>query len=131
MGPHSFYWFSLTPQKTTPVIPGSGRDDAHREPSRLPSWTNVFTGRARLALEEALLSYSRTAVVRGKAVGNQSATFVELVEIPIDRVETYLTQVEAEYTEVDPERYTLPLAFASGEQAAQFGRLRTRVSWLA
>ena len=121
MGPHSFYWFSLTPQKTTPVIPGSGRDEAQLPTIEVAeSWTNAFTGRARLALEEALPSYLRgQRWFGGKAWDIKSATFVELVEIPIDGTETYFTQVEAEYTEVDPERYTLPLAFASGERAAQ------------
>jgi len=113
---HSFYWFALTPVGAVYDRPG-----AHRAPLQLEvagSWTAVFSGKGRVAIENALFEYLQDQRwFGGKARQIKSATFVEIVPVSSNSTEACITQVKVEYTEEDPEPYVLPLAFASGDQA--------------
>src|SRR5207249_2233410 len=115
-GPHSFYWFELKPaarMDERPVV--------RRTPLQVTvqaSWTNVFSGRARLSLENRIIGYiqgQRWFGGKGRLIKN--AAFVETVPVSFDSVKACITQVQVEYTQEEPETYTLPLAFAGGEQA--------------
>jgi maltose alpha-D-glucosyltransferase / alpha-amylase len=118
LGPHSFYWFLLSPVGAVYERPGS-----HRAPMQLTvqgQWTNVFSGKARTALEENLISYVQSQRwFGGKARNIKSASFREIVPITFNSTNASMTQVVIEYTEEDPDTYILPLAFASGERAQQ------------
>src|SRR5262249_19454412 len=118
LGPHSFYWFLLSPVGADYDRPGS-----HRAPMQLTvqgPWTNVFSGKARAALEENLIPYVQSQRwFGGKARIIKSAAFGEIVPITFNSTNASMTQVVIEYTEEDPDTYILPLAFASGERAQQ------------
>jgi maltose alpha-D-glucosyltransferase/alpha-amylase len=118
LGPHSFYWFLLTPAPSAYERPVT-----HKAPIHLTvqgPWTSVFSGRNRVALEDRLLSYIQTQRwFGGKARQIKSVSFVEVVPISFDSADASITQVQVEYTEEDPEIYVLPLAFATGERAEQ------------
>jgi maltose alpha-D-glucosyltransferase/alpha-amylase len=117
LGPHSFYWFALTL-----VREGDG-PGAHVAPLQLTvtaPWTNVFAGKARLSLEDRIISYVRTQRwFGGKAREIKGATFVETVPVLFNSTKACITQIQIEYTEEDPETYVLPLSFATGERADQ------------
>src|SRR5262249_54387503 len=116
LGPHSFYWFLLTPSAYE-------RPVTQKAPIHLTvqgPWKSVFSGRTRVALEERLLSYIQTQRwFGGKARQIKSVSFVEGVPISFDSADASITQIQVEYTEEDPEIYVLPLAFATGERAEQ------------
>src|SRR5262249_7405024 len=118
LGPHSFYWFHLTP-----IEAAHERPSAQRPGMQLAvqgSWTNVFSGRTSPILEDRLVSYLQSQRwFGGKARQIKSASFKEIVPIPLDNTDASLTQIQIEYTEEDPDLYILPLAFASGERADQ------------
>jgi maltose alpha-D-glucosyltransferase/alpha-amylase len=118
LGPHSFYWFLLSPVGAVYERPGGPTStlqlSVHGE------WTNVFTGKARTTLEEQLISYLQNQRwFGGKARHIKSAAFKEVVPTSFNSTNAAITQVQIEYTEEDPELYVLPLAFASGEHARQ------------
>ncbi len=123
LGPHSFYWFLLTPVGTGAPRSASAaaRSLKERPPLQLTvqdDWQNVFSGRARTTLEDSLMSYVQTQRwFGGKARQIKSATFREIVPMAFDSTDASITQVQIEYTQEDPEIYVLPLAFASGEKA--------------
>ena len=80
-------------------------------------WAKVFSGRSRITLEEALPAYLMARRwFQGKARQIKNASFAEIVPMG-DSTDACLTQVRVEYTEEDPELYTMPLAFACGERA--------------
>src|SRR5262249_35236659 len=118
IGAHSFYWFLLMP---------AGKAVEHGAGSRTPvditvqeNWTNVFSGRARTSLEEALIGYLKSQRwFGGKARQVKSATFVDTVPLSSASAEAMITQIRVEYTEEDPEIYIVPLTFANGERATQ------------
>jgi maltose alpha-D-glucosyltransferase/alpha-amylase len=118
LGPHAFYWFSLTPV-------GTRRDPAVAERALLQltvsgDWMNVFNGKTKATLEEHLESYLRTQRwFGGKARHIKSATFSDTIPISFNSTEACLTHIHIEYTEEDPDLYLLPLAFAYGERADQ------------
>jgi maltose alpha-D-glucosyltransferase/alpha-amylase len=118
MGPYSFYWFLLSPVGAVYDRPGG-----HRPPLQLTvngNWTNVFSGKPRTLLEERLVSYLQAQRwFGGKARSVKSASFREIVPMSSNSTDASITQVTVEYTEEEPEIYLLPLAFASGERAAQ------------
>src|SRR5262249_39390807 len=112
LGPHSFYWFLLTP-----VTAAYERGGTYRAPLHLTvqgHWANVFSGKVRTSLEENLVAYvQRQRWFGGKARHIKSASFKEIVQVSYDSTEAAMTQVVIEYTEEDPDIYILPLAFAS------------------
>jgi maltose alpha-D-glucosyltransferase/alpha-amylase len=117
LGPHSFYWFALTP-----VGAVYDRPSTHKAPLRLTvtgEWTNVFSGKAKAALEGHLLTYLHMQRwFGGKARQIKSATINDTVPISFNSTEACLAHIVIEYNEEDPDLYLLPLAFTSGERAA-------------
>ena len=119
LGPHSFYWFALTPVETADQAIG-----LQGTPVQLTvqaPWTNVFSGRVRVTLEDhIIIDYvRRQRWFGGKAREIKAATFVETVPVSFDSTKFCITQVRIEYAEKDPDTYVLPLSFAAGERADQ------------
>ncbi|MDR9449880.1 MAG: maltose alpha-D-glucosyltransferase, partial [Acidimicrobiia bacterium] len=116
LGPHSFYWFSLTP----------GPGDLH-----LPQWEGEreqleLSGGTETAFQDPLRGDVEALLARyipGRVWyhgGDRKVRHARLVDvIPLRRVltDTYLVLVEIEYLDGDPQRYLLPLRFAFGERA--------------
>ncbi|HEX2377785.1 MAG TPA: maltose alpha-D-glucosyltransferase [Gaiellales bacterium] len=106
LGPHDFYVFALTPSEQevehaagpTPEIRVTGR------------WPAVFEGRGRRQLEEALVRFlpSRRWFA-GKSRRIRRTTLQEAIRIPgpSRREAGYLCLVRVEYTEGEPDTYSL------------------------
>jgi maltose alpha-D-glucosyltransferase/alpha-amylase len=131
LGPHTFYWFSLKPKPAaaagTPEPPTLALTGAR-------SWSDLFRGRARQRLEEALPEYLRTRPWFQGFLRSLKSVAVRDVLLLGDDNGPRLTLVQADYDEGEPEVYLLPLAFApsteEGNPATQPGpvvaRLRLR-----
>ena len=118
LGPHSFYWFELTPAGAVHERVTSQGKGVHITVDG--AWTNVFSGRARVSLEDRIMRYIRAQRwFGGKAREIKSASFLETVPVVFNSVKACITQVKVEYTEQDPEVYTVPLSFATAERADQ------------
>jgi maltose alpha-D-glucosyltransferase / alpha-amylase len=119
LGPHSFYWFSLEPQRieldTGEAVP------SERELPRLnvsAPWTRVLTARGRGSLEDVLPDYLRERRwFGGKSRRIKSARVQDAIPLDSSGSGVVLTLVLVEYTEGNPETYAIPLAFAFGEHA--------------
>ncbi|HLE81532.1 MAG TPA: putative maltokinase, partial [Dehalococcoidia bacterium] len=117
LGPHSFYWFSLEPQRDE--VSAAAPETQAPSLTLAGSWQTAFTG-SKAALEAILPGYLRTRHwFAGKARTIQAVQVQEAFPIPerSGALSTYLTLLRADYTEGESEVYLLPLAYASGEQA--------------
>jgi maltose alpha-D-glucosyltransferase/alpha-amylase len=117
LGGHSFYWFALEPQSievtTTAEMPLPAL-------STRGKWHNILRARNKTALEAVLPNYLRARRwFGGKARSIEEAEIITALPIPRESPMAYLTLIQVTYTEGEPETYTLPLAFATGDQAAQ------------
>ncbi len=108
LGPHGFYWFQLTPrriaapERTHPVVAVEGR------------WEAVLDGEGLEALHAILPDYLAARRWFGsKARTMKTAAVIEQIPFPYADTEAVIVIVECTYTEGEPERYLLPLAFAT------------------
>lgn len=119
LGPHSFYWFSLDPQKV--------EETAASSVASLPSlaitgtsWHAVFRGRAKTSLENVLVSHIRERRwFCGKARTVRNVQFSDVIHFPQGKDDplAYLCFLNVEYTEGEAETYLIPIAFAQGDAA--------------
>ncbi len=127
LGPHSFYWFALEPQRAASAQ-GAPTDGGAHEPLVTVSggWETAFEGRAPASLEQAVSEHLRgRRWFGGKARRIQSVGIRETVRMPYASSAAYLTLCQVLYTDGEPELYALPLTFAAGERARE---LRQAVS---
>ncbi len=124
LGPHSFYWFALEPQRVEGV-----RIEGTAPQLELPlievsdSWERVLLGSQRSALERILPNYLLARRWFGsKARKIKAVRLREMVPLHYDSQTAYLNLLDVEYTEGDAEIYMLPLTFAIGERAEQLRR---------
>jgi maltose alpha-D-glucosyltransferase/alpha-amylase len=114
LGPHQFFWFSIEPQRAEDTSSSDRlpRIDLSEEP-----WEHVLTSRRhRAALAESLPPFLRGRRWFGaKARRISSVSIPEAIPIPAagkpangDPV-GFLALVHVEYTEGDPDTYSLPL----------------------
>ncbi len=122
MGPHTFYWFQLTPERSGdrpalemgkrpkwPVLVPTGRD-----------WTSLLDDDDRSAVDGILPDYLRPRRwFGGKARKIRHARVVEVLRSRGGEVEARIALVRVNYVDGDPETYVLPLAHAVGERAEQ------------
>jgi maltose alpha-D-glucosyltransferase/alpha-amylase len=119
LGPHSFYWFSLEPQRVSPAL--SLRLSGEGEvPLRTveESWQELVAtdedGVLAGVLPDFLLAQRWFA---GKGRNVRSATIDEVVTVRRGARSFLLSFVGVQYTEGVSETYLLPLAYESGEAA--------------
>jgi maltose alpha-D-glucosyltransferase/alpha-amylase len=116
LGPHSFYWFSIETKR----VPG---DTAAAEgaPPRLSvtnDWSAVFSGRSKTALEAVLPDYLRVQRwFGGKAKTVKQVTIKDSIPVTPEVRAGFVTLLQVDYVQGEPEFYSLPMAFASGEAA--------------
>ncbi|MBI2871443.1 MAG: maltose alpha-D-glucosyltransferase [Candidatus Omnitrophica bacterium] len=116
LGPHSFYWFSLESagggkglaemrEPGVPVLETSGR------------WQTLFRGKSKRALEDLLPSYlAGRRWFAGKA---RTVLSAEIVEVIVMRPQSVIALVRVHFVEGEPDLYSLPLSFITGERAAK------------
>ncbi len=104
LGPFAFYWFSL--ERKAEERPTSAVD-LPLIPTR--RWRELFSEGNRDALGRAIIEY-----LRGRRWFGSKARAIQSVSIrdriAIRRESAYITLVEVEYTDAEPEIYLLPLA---------------------
>ncbi|HEX9161010.1 MAG TPA: maltose alpha-D-glucosyltransferase [Thermoanaerobaculia bacterium] len=125
LGPFAFYWFALERKvtdevKTVEEVPLVGAK----------KWEEIFADRNRDALNRAILRYiCGRRWFGGKARTVSSLSIRELVALP--KHSAYLTMVDVEYTEGEPQTYLLPLGITqarrSDEEAAKLTTLIARL----
>jgi maltose alpha-D-glucosyltransferase/alpha-amylase len=122
LGPHSFYWFSIEAKRA----PGETTSAAGVPPklSVTNDWTAVFSGRSKTALETVLPDYLRAQRwFGGKAKTVKQVTVKDAIPVKTEMPVGFVTLLQVDYVQAEPEFYSLPLAFASGEAAE---RIRTK-----
>jgi maltose alpha-D-glucosyltransferase/alpha-amylase len=119
LGPHAFYWFLLE-DKTAKQLETAGPAVTEQA---LPiievqqDWEEVFDERHRFALERALFGWLPTR----RWFKGRTLTGVHIQQV-IPMQQAFLAMVEAQFLEVEPRTYLLPLACATGEQEAAIQR---------
>jgi maltose alpha-D-glucosyltransferase/alpha-amylase len=121
VGPHAFYWFALERQR----VSGGEADAGHGERT-IPvlqvagSWDQMFGKDGRGKLERILPDYLKTRRwFGGKARRIKLSGIREVIPLPGTSPPSVLLLVHVEYSEGDPETYSVPLVFASGERSAE------------
>jgi maltose alpha-D-glucosyltransferase/alpha-amylase len=123
LGPHSFYWFVIEPQKV-PI----GRErwgDGEEVPVRFVrrSWEELFEDEEKGVLASELPAFLQgQRWFSGKGRRLRSIAIEEAFPIQRSRPPVYLTFVNAQYSEGTGETYFLPLTYSTGDDALQ--RLR-------
>jgi len=116
VSPHGFYWFKLEPSRQEPA----------KSAAQIPivavsrSWEELFAGRNSAALDELLPDY--LAACRwfgGKARAIRSARVIEAMPFRTERAMVYLTIVQVQYSEGQPEEYLLPIGCMDAERGAE------------
>jgi maltose alpha-D-glucosyltransferase / alpha-amylase len=119
LGPHTFYWFGLEPQR----LP---EPSLSTQEIRLPTLEvtggleHLFSGEAKVALEAILPAYLKARRwFGGKARRMKLVRVLEVITVPFDSSQAFLTLLQVDYVEGDPEIYVLPLTATFGEAAAR------------
>lgn len=118
LGPHSFYWFSITSSEveaTTETMHSSSRFELLIE----EKWTRVAKGHQKKGLEEAIASWlphQRWFISKGKAI--QRTTIRESCEISGDRNDWLWLQLQVDFTEGEPEMYQIYLGFDTSQKSS-------------
>ncbi len=125
LSPHSFYWFSLEPQRVVQLeLVGPGAELPALEIDG--TFEDLFTDRGLATLEDVLPGHMQSRRwFRSKARRIKTVEVVDAIPVPMVEETTpgqptegrtaVLTLVHVEYTEGDPETYSLPLAAAPVE----------------
>jgi maltose alpha-D-glucosyltransferase / alpha-amylase len=119
LGPHTFYWFALEPQRLPEVSPPL---QEVRLPTLHVSGTleNLFVGETKVALEAILPTYLKARRwFGGKARRMKSVRLLEAIPVRFEPSVAFVTLLQVDYAEGDPDNYILPLTAAFGDQAAR------------
>ncbi|WP_129629075.1 maltose alpha-D-glucosyltransferase [Candidatus Oscillochloris fontis] len=124
LGPHSFYWFRLVPQRVEGVLLETPLSD---EPVLIQmhdaaKWDAIFYDGRQTRLEAVLPDFiQQRRWFGGKSRKMKAVQFEDLIIMPMSREASldYLTMVRVEYLEGSNEIYLLPMAYAEGERAEQ------------
>ena len=114
LAPYSFYWFELPQaeaeeESLRPPIPSS---------QVTGSWTDALSGRGGGALRKRLPAVlARRRWFRGKDRPIRGVDIEDVIPLARDHVQLLLVKVD--YVDGLPETYLLPVAFATGEEAAR------------
>ncbi len=136
LGPHSFYWFAIQkPAEPTLTVTGALSGPTHAG-EVLPSlrttrrWQGVLSGQTKRSLERCLpLILATRRWFSGKAKSIRSTTITDVLPLRLsdDADEVNIVLLRVDYLQDEPETYFLPLAFASGDRAAQMINERSPV----
>ena len=118
LGPHGFYWFKLEGVQAAAAPAPEEAPLAALEVAG--AWEHIFSRAGKSGLEKILPRYLKNCRwFGGKARKLRSVSVTEAIAVPAEGQEAYFTAVEAAYGEGQPETYLLPLAFVTGERAAE------------
>ena len=119
LSPYSFYWFSLEPAAALTTSPEAATAPAevpelrHAEESLFGKKSNWFI------MEAVLLEYVKgRRWYRGKSREASMAEIQDIIPVHFDDYTAYITLLEIEYTEGEPETYVIPLTTSAGRDAS-------------
>jgi maltose alpha-D-glucosyltransferase/alpha-amylase len=114
LSPYAFYWFSLEPQrvKATPLHPAAAERNGEI-PAINKSGKSLFENKENwFILEAMLLNYIQgQRWYRGKAREAWAVEIQDVIPLRFDDSNAYFTLFRVEYSEGEPEIYSLPLMF--------------------
>jgi maltose alpha-D-glucosyltransferase/alpha-amylase len=120
LGPHSFYWFRLTPRGPEEE-PGPGGLPAI---TTATDWGGLFGNKRSLAVLESALP---AVVANRRWFGGKDRRIADVaittdVAIPLggDREPARILLVDVSYTHGEPETYVLPVTFLAADAAEEF-----------
>jgi maltose alpha-D-glucosyltransferase/alpha-amylase len=119
LGPHSFYWFELTPARRESITV-----KAHKGPPpiRAASLQELLTGTASAQLENVLRDYIvDRRWFRSKARPIRELSIFDVIPIDVPGSESSIVVIEVDYTTGEPENYVLPLMRVTREQVDRLG----------
>jgi maltose alpha-D-glucosyltransferase/alpha-amylase len=120
LGPHAFYWFSLETKAPARMELVGAPVGAEARPvlTVKEDWQEIFHQVNHVPLERALQNWLPSRRwFGGKARTIKGVRLQEIIPLPTATEKTYLTFLQVEYVETEPESYLLPLACAFAEQA--------------
>lgn len=120
LGPHAFYWFSVTPQPAEVQTAPPATEGDLPAIRATGTWQSAIRGNARANLEAILPSYLKARRwFGGKGRIVHSAKIVDTLPVAPgpEAADGQIALLRVEYTEGAPEIYALPIAFAPGERA--------------
>ncbi|ACL24977.1 maltose alpha-D-glucosyltransferase [Chloroflexus aggregans] len=122
LGPHSFYWFTLTPQRVEGVRVTTSPPET--ELTEIPvdaiEWDAIFYDGRQVRLEQILPDYLRYRRWFGaKTRKIKQVNIIEFARLDYAGGPAYLTLLNVQYVEGPPELYMLPMAYVEGERADQ------------
>src|SRR5450756_955519 len=102
IGPHSFYWFVLSPQRVAPAQPAAATEPRAKIPvlTVTEGWEQLVQGRDGSALREILPAYLRTRRWFGRKARRIKGTqILDAIPVPYQGGSGYITLVQVDYTE--------------------------------
>ena len=118
LGAHIFYWFSLENPAGEAEVPTAAQETQTPVLRVNGGLDNLFRKDLRGTLEKILPAYLRNRRwFGGKARRMKWARILEAIPLANGMSHLHLLLVQIDYTEGDPELYSLPVAFASGREA--------------
>ncbi len=131
LGPHSFYWFSLEPQRLPEGIhPSPSKpEELERIPTLIPSngtWESLFQGESQKQVEALLGDYLyRCRWFGSKARQIQSAQILDAIPFNREADPPFRGQIillQTEFTQGEAEVYSIPIGYATQEMALHLRR---------
>src|SRR6185312_2244497 len=124
LGPHAFYWFVLQPKEETQE---TLRSTAGPAPLiAISSWEYIFSTAVTERLNRMMPAFLRARRwYRGATRIIRLTEVFDIVRLP--KSGGYLLVIRVEYSDGEPELYTLPLAVARGDGAANLERVLARL----
>jgi maltose alpha-D-glucosyltransferase/alpha-amylase len=122
MGPHTFYWFQLTPERSRdrPDLAMGERPDWPVLAPANGDWRALLYDDDVAALQDVLPDYLRPRRwFGGKARKIRHARLVDVLHTRGGEVEAHVAAVRVSYVDGDPETYVVPLTHAAGPRAEQ------------
>ena len=118
LGPHSFYWFELTPARREAITVKTRKEPV----LRAATLQELVTGTASGQLEHVLREYIvDRRWFRSKARPIRELSIFDVIPIDVPGAESKIVVIEVDYTTGEPENYVLPLMRVSKEEAERLG----------
>ncbi len=119
LGPFAFYWFALERTAAPQLVTG---EEVPLIAAK--KWDEVFADGNRDALVSSIARYMRTRRwFAGKARTISNVRIADAISLP--KHSAFLTMIDVEYTEGEPQRYLLPLGITQARRADEQDSPRT------
>ena len=119
LGPYAFHWFSLESRKAKPIELSTTTSEV-AVPTLYISGKEkeLFQRWKKSALQSSLISYiKQRRWFGGKAHYITSASISDIIPIPSKDIQAYIILITIEYSEGEPETYTVPVIISWGDEA--------------